>query len=194
MARIESVESTCAIKEALNGHQRSSVVISGHQRSSVFISGHQWSSAVISVHQRSSVVISGHQRGSDPYGGDAKTAGHERREGGLAGARGATKEKDDAPVGKGRRSEHMHARPEPEVPPKRRMTHLPSSVAIRGHQWCHQWSSEVISSHQWKCVIIRGSPAVINGHQWSSEVIVVINGHQRSSTVLISDQRTVAAP
>jgi len=84
--------------------------------------------------------------------------------------------------------------PEPEVPPKRRMTHLPSSVAIRGHQWCHQWSSEVISSHQWKCVIIRGSPAVINGHQWSSEVIVVINGHQRSSTVLISDQRTVAAP
>ena len=55
-------------------------------------------SVVISGHQRSSVVISGHQQGSDPYGGDAKTTGHERREGGLAGARGATKEKDDAPA------------------------------------------------------------------------------------------------
>ena len=111
--------SSAVISDHQRGTQGSSEVISGHQRSSVIIkealqgsseviSGHQWSSVVISRgrihtvvmpnHQRSSVVIRGHQQGSDPYGGDAKTAGHERREGGLAGARGATKEKDDAPA------------------------------------------------------------------------------------------------
>ena len=130
MARIESVESTCAIKEALKGHQRSSVVIRGHQ----------WSS----------VIIRGHQQGSDPYGGDAKTTGHERREGGLAGARGATKEEDDAPA------------------------------VISGHQWSsevissHQWkcviirgSPAVINGHQWSSEVI----VVINGHQRSSTVL-----------------------
>ena len=59
--------------------------------------------------------------------------------------------------------------PEPEVPPKRRMTHLPSSVVIDGHQ---------------------SSSTVINGRQRSSEVSEVIRGHQRSSEVIRGHQRS----
>jgi hypothetical protein len=104
----------------IRGHQWSSVVISGHQWSSAVISGHQWSSAVISVHQRSSVVISCHQRGSDPYGGDAKSSAV------ISGGRIHT-------VVMPRRLAMSDARvdlPEPEVPPKRRMTHLWGKGAV----------------------------------------------------------------
>ena len=56
------------MREAIRGHQWSSVVISpcrdpksvARLRSSVVISGHHWSSMVISGHQRSSAVMSGH--------------------------------------------------------------------------------------------------------------------------------------
>ena len=80
--------------------------------------------------------------------------------------------------------------PEPEVPPKRRMTHLPSSVVIDGHQSSstvingHQRSSEVINGHQGSSGVIRdhqGSSEVIRGNQGSSGVI---RGHQRSSVVI----------
>ena len=160
--------------DRVGDHQRSSAC---HQRlisvSSVVISessashtvemprGHQRSSEVIRGNQWSSVVIS------------ESSASHT--------------------VEMPRRLAMRDARvdlPEPEVPPKRRMTHLPSSVVIDGHQSSstvingHQRSSEVINGHQGSSGVIRdhqGSSEVIRGNQGSSGVI---RGHQRSSVVI----------
>ena len=77
----------------------------------------------------------------------------------------------DAPVGNGRRGEHMHARQGPPRCGSRRRADARSSRRNQRSSRGHQRSSEVIRGHQRSLEVIRG-------HQRSSEVI---RGHQRSS-------------
>ena len=141
----------------ISAHQRSSEGIRGHQRQSeVLISAHhQCSSAVIRGHQRqsevlicahhqcsSSVLISGHQRSSESIRGS-----QQRSSGGSSPAdrRGTVPSPSSYCVTQGSSFIFLgHG----SVYRKEVWVGLPAkaqSDAIR----CNQWSSVVISGHQW---------------------------------------------
>ena len=134
-------------QEVIRGNQRSSsvLIISAYQRSSEGIRGHQRQSEVlISAHHQcsSSVLISGHQRSSESIRGS-----QQRSSGGSSPAdrRGTVPSPSSYCVTQGSSFIFLgHG----SVYRKEVWVGLPAkaqSDAIR----CNQWSSVVISGHQW---------------------------------------------